>query len=88
MSRQADLEKMILTSYSVIAQYEAKANLSDRPDEVERAKAAIAQYEDQLREHLKNYLTLCAKLKTPIPADIQELVAQYGSSVTRGIWIE
>jgi metacaspase-1 len=83
MSRQTDLEKMIRTSYEVIALYETKANLSDRPDEIERAKNVIAQHEDQLRRHLEKYLALCAKLKLPIPADIQELVAQYGSSSER-----
>lgn len=85
MTRQTDLEKMIRESYEIIADYERKVSISDRPEEVKRSEAMIARYEGQLRKHLTTYLALSDKLHAAMPSDIQELIAQYASFGTEGI---
>ncbi len=75
MSRRDDLEARIRKSYDIIRGYEEIAQVSDRPEEVQRARRQIEEQWQRIRQPLVEYLALSRRRTLPVPEDIAEIVA-------------
>lgn len=77
MGRREDLEGHIRGSYELILEYEDIARLSDNPKERARAQRAINEQWEFIGGYLSEYLPLCQRTGTPLPADISEIAARF-----------
>jgi hypothetical protein len=72
MGRRSDLEGSIRESYDIIREHETILQTSNRPEEKLRARRAIDQQWELIREYLGEHLPLVG---STLPADIAEMSA-------------
>jgi hypothetical protein len=77
MGRKEDLEGHICESNELVRQYEDIIRLSDNPKERARAQRAINEQWEFIGGYLSEYLPLCQRTGTPLPADISEIAARF-----------
>jgi tetratricopeptide (TPR) repeat protein len=81
MSRRDDLEQRIRESYDIVREYEEIVQVSDRPEEVKRARHQIDEQWSRVREPLVQYLAICRRRGLAVPDDIAEIAATLGSEL-------
>jgi hypothetical protein len=73
MKRQNDLERRMRESYTIIREYEEMVRVSDRPEEVQRARLQIEEQWQRVQEPLVEYLALCRRRNLVVPTILQRL---------------
>jgi len=77
MGRKEDLGGHIRESNELVRQYEDIIRLSDNPKERARAQRVINEQWEFIGGYLSEYLPLCQRTDTPLPADISEIAARF-----------
>lgn len=85
MSRRDDLEKRIRASYDVVHQYEEIVQVSDRPEEVQRARHQIEEQWRRIREPLVEYLAISRRRGLAVPDDVAEIAATFGPELEEAV---
>ena len=76
MTRKDDLESGIRQSYSIIREYEATIQTSDRPEDTIRAQRAIDRQWSLIIGYLDEYRALTGNV---LPDDIAQIAAHFGT---------
>jgi len=77
MGRKEDLEGHICESYELIHEYEDILRLSNSPKEKARARRALEEQWAFIEGYLSEYLSLCRRIGTPVPAHIGDIIAHF-----------
>lgn len=85
MSRRDDLEQRIRQAYDIIREYEEIARVSDRPEEIQRARRQIEEQWSRVREPLVEYLAICQRRGLAVPDDIAEVAATFGPELEEAV---
>lgn len=85
MARKEDLERHIRESYRLIHEYEDILRLATDPKEQARARRTIEEQWALIVEYLDEYLPLCRRIGTPLPADIAEVAAHFEAATERRV---
>jgi tetratricopeptide (TPR) repeat protein len=85
MSRRDDLEQRIREAYDIIREYEEIAQVSDRPEEIQRARRQIEEQWSRVRDPLVQYLAICRRRGLDVPEDIAEVAAIFGPELEKAV---